>query len=165
MKTTGDIRIRNAEPSDHENVVSVMPDWWDGRDLTSSVLKVFFIHFSNTTYVAELNGDLVGFLVGFFSQSDEQVGYIHFAGVHPDFRKAGIGRLLYREFYDVCKANNRSIVKSCTSPINKLSIGFHKRMGFEIEPGDAIVDGIPVTMNFLRNNDPKVLFAKNLNKG
>jgi hypothetical protein len=33
-------------------------------------------------------------------------------------------------------------------------------MGFTIEPGDDEVDGIPVTMNFNKANDPKVLFKK-----
>jgi GNAT superfamily N-acetyltransferase len=92
------------------------------------------------------------------------VGYIHFVGVHPDYRKAGIGRLLYQRFFDACKANDRLIVKSCTSPVNKLSIDFHLRMGFIIESGDGIVDGIPVTIDFLRPNDPKVLFLKELER-
>lgn len=160
-----DLKIRKSRPSDHENVISVMPNWWEGRDLTSAVLKIFFVHFGNTTYIAELNDDMVGFLVGFLSQSDESVGYIHFAGVHPNHRKIGVGRFLYQKFYDFCIARNRSIIKSCTSPINKLSIDFHLRMGFVIEPGDGVVDGVPVTMNFLRKNDPKVLFRKELNKG
>lgn len=164
LNSMKDIKIREGRASDHEKVISIMPRWWGGRDLTSAVLKIFFIHFSNTTYVAELNDDMVGFLVGFLSQSDESVGYIHFVGVHPSQRKVGVGRLLYQKFYDVCTAKNRSIIKSCTSPINKLSIDFHLRMGFAIEPGDGIVDGVPVTMNFLRKNDPKVLFRKELDK-
>jgi hypothetical protein len=37
-------------------------------------------------------------------------------------------------------------------------------MGFAIEPGDSIVDGMPVVMNYLRENDPKILFKKELKK-
>jgi ribosomal protein S18 acetylase RimI-like enzyme len=154
--------IRNGTSLDHEKVISVMPEWWAGRDLSSSVLKVFFIHFNNTTYIAEIGDKLVGFLVGFMSQSKEKVGYIHFAGVHPHFRRTGIGRLLYEKFYAACKANGRSVVQSCTSPVNKLSINFHRKMGFEIEPGDGIVDNVPVTLNYLGKDNPKVLFKKTL---
>jgi GNAT superfamily N-acetyltransferase len=160
MSNKNNISIRTGKTSDHEKVISVMPDWWGGRDLSSSVLKIFFIHFSNTVYIAESNNDLVGFLVGFFSQTEENTGYIHFVGVHPNFRKDGIGRLLYQTFFNACIANNRKIIKSCTSPINKLSINFHLHMGFIIEPGDTIVDDLPVSENFLRSNDPKVLFKK-----
>lgn len=164
MNELNEVTIRNGRSSDHENVVSVMPEWWDGRDLSASVLKIFFIHFNNTTYIAEINENLVGFLVGFMSQSEENVGYIHFVGIHPKYRKTGLGRLLFHRFYEACKTNNRSIVKSCTSPINKLSIHFHQRMGFAIEPGDGIIDGVPVTLNYLGKNNPKVLFRKDLNQ-
>ena len=137
-----------------------MPEWWGGRDLSSCVLKVFFIHFNNTTFIAEIGDRMVGFLAGFLSQSEEKTGYIHFAGVHPQFRKAGIGRLLYETFYAACRSTGRSIVKSCTSPVNKLSIKFHQKMGFEIEPGDGIVDDVPVTRDYLGRGNPKVLFKK-----
>jgi ribosomal protein S18 acetylase RimI-like enzyme len=162
MSERNNIKIRNGTPHDHEKVVSVMPEWWGGRDLSSSVLKVFFIHFNDTTYIAEIDDELGGFLVGFMSQSEPKVGYIHFAGVHPQFRRSGIGRLLYEKFYTACTANDRSIVKSCTSPVNKLSINFHQKMGFEIEPGNGIIDDVPVTLNYLGKDNPKVLFKKTI---
>jgi len=154
------LKIRNGKPSDHEKIVSVMPEWWGGRDLSSSVLKVFFIHFNQSTFIAEIVDELIGFLVGFMSQSEERVGYIHFAGVHPQFRKFGIGRRLFEKFYAACKANDRSIVKSRTSPVNKLSINFHRKMGFEIEAGNGIIDDVPVTLDYLGKGNPMVLFKK-----
>lgn len=162
MNKLDNIKIRNATPLDHQKVVSVMPEWWGGRDLSSSVLKVFFIHFNDTSYIAEIGEELVGFLVGFMSQTEQKVGYIHFAGVHPQFRRSGIGRLLYEKFYAACKANGRSVVKSCTSPVNKLSINFHQKMGFEIETGDGIIEDVPVTLSYLGKDNPKVLFKKSM---
>lgn len=103
MVSQYEINIRNAKPTDHETIVAVMPGWWGGRDLSASVLKVFFVHFNDTIYIAEINNELVGFLVGFMSQSEKNVGYIHFAGIHPQYRKMGIARLLYQIFYDACK--------------------------------------------------------------
>jgi ribosomal protein S18 acetylase RimI-like enzyme len=156
----GLVKIRSGKHSDHEKIVSVMPEWWGGRDLSSSVLKIFFIHFNHSTFIAEIGDELIGFLVGFMSQSEAKVGYIHFAGVHPQFRKSGICRRLYEKFYGICMANDRSIVKSCTSPVNKLSINFHRKMGFEIEAGDGIIDDVPVTLDYLGKGNPKVLFKK-----
>jgi len=160
MSELENLKIRNATPSDHERVVSIMLQWWGGRDLSSSVLKVFFIHFRESTFIAEIGDELAGFLVGFMSQSEENVGYIHFAGVHPSFRKFGIGRRLCEIFYTVCRANGRSVAKSCTSPSNKLSIAFHKKMGYEIEAGNGIVDDVPVTLDYLGKGNHKVLFRK-----
>ncbi|WP_022663693.1 GNAT family N-acetyltransferase [Desulfospira joergensenii] len=154
--------IRNTLPTDHQRVISVMPDWWDGRDLRSMLPKVFFVHFCSNSFVVEASDQLIGFLVGFMSQTDENVGYIHFAGVHPQFRKEGIGRKLYNQFFKQCELKNRTIIRACTSPVNKLSITFHQRMGFIIEAGDGEIDGIPVTSNYLEINNPKVLFRREI---
>ena len=59
-------------------------------------------------------------------------------------------------------AHGRSIVKSCTSPVNKPSIKFHQKMGFEIEPGDGRIDDVAVTLNFFGKDKPMVLFNKTI---
>lgn len=155
------ITIRNGTPEDYETIIGVMPMWWDGRDLTHMIMKLFFYHFKDTIFIAEKEGELTGFLVGFLSQSAADQGYIHFAGVHPDHRKAGLGRTLFQNFFNICKQHGRNVVRSCTSPINKQSIAFHQRMGFDILPGDSEIDGLPVTTDYHKKNDtPKVLFRK-----
>lgn len=78
------ITIRHAHPSDHHAIISVMVDWWDGRDLRSSLPKQFLRHFSNTSFIAEDHTGLCGFLIGFLSPSVTDEGYIHFVGIHPD---------------------------------------------------------------------------------
>jgi len=154
------IVIRTGTPDDYERVIGVMPDWWNGRDLTGMVLKIFFVHFRNTIFIAEVNGEIVGFLMGLFSQYYPDQAYIQFAGIHPDWRKSGLGRALAEQFFDACRKNGRTIVKSSTAPINTDSIAFHTRLGFAIQPGDGEVSGIPVVMDYHRKNDPKVSFVK-----
>lgn len=159
-KLPNNLSIRNSKPSDHVRIISVMKDWWDGRDLIWMLPKLFLNHFSSTSYIVERDDDLIAFLIGFLSQSNTKEGYIHFAGVHPDYRGIGIGEYLYEQFYKDCKKNKRDIIKSCTSPVNRGSIEFHKRMGFEIQQGNAEIDGISVTLDYNKPNDPKVLFKK-----
>ena len=38
--------------------------------------------------------------------------------------------------------SGRILVRAVTSPVNRGSVAFHQRMGFQLEPGDAQVDGI-----------------------
>jgi ribosomal protein S18 acetylase RimI-like enzyme len=140
-----EINVRNVEPSDYARIISVMPDWWGGRDLTALLPELFLVHFCDTSFVVEQGSELIGFLVGFMSQSRQSEAYIHFVGVHPDFRKEGIGATLYERFFEICRKRNRSIVRACTSPVNTGSVAFHARMGFQVEPGDK-----------------KVLFSKHL---
>ena len=155
-------KIRNGEPSDHARIISVMQNWWNGRDLTEMLPKLFLIHFRETTFIVERGGDLIGFLVGFLSQSHRNEGYIHFVGVHPHFRNRSIGALLYERFFELCKKKPNNIVRACTSPVNKGSIEFHIKMGFQIEPGNGEMDGFFVTLDYNRPGDPKVLFTKML---
>ncbi len=153
---------REAIVGDHARILDAMVDWWGGRDLRASIPKIMLIHFCNTSFVAEADGELAGFLIGFFSQTEPDTGYIHFAGVHPDFRNRGIGRALYGHFYDRCRAGGRKTVKSCTAPINRLSISFHQSLGFTIEEGDAVIDGVEVSTTHMGPKDPLVLFVKKL---
>lgn len=162
ISNPNDITIRTARPSDHSAIIDVMEDWWNGRDLRGSVPRLFLDHFHDTSVVAERPDQLIGFLIGFLSPAKPNEGYIHFAGVHPDYRKKGIAKELYHRFFRICTESGRTIVRSCTSPINKRSIIFHTKMGFKILKGNAEIDGIPVTLDYNRPNDPKVLFELRL---
>jgi ribosomal protein S18 acetylase RimI-like enzyme len=153
-----DLTIRNSKPSDHQRIISVMKDWWGGRDLTWMLPKLFLVHFCDTSFIIEKSEDLMAFLIGFLSQSKVNEGYIHLVGVHPDYRGMGLGEFLYHRFFQICKANDRDTIRSCTSPVNKGSIEFHRKIGFSILRGDAEIDGIQVTLDYNGPGDPKVLF-------
>ena len=161
METThGDVAIRRAVPGDHPRVIAVLPEWWGGRDLRAMVPRLFLEHFADTSLVAETEGGLAGFLIGFLSASQPDTGYVHFLGVHPGSRGSGLGRRLYELFFGICRGRGRSRIKACTSPVNRGSIAFHQRLGFSLEPGDAEIDGVPVTRDYNRPGDDKVLFLK-----
>lgn len=79
----------------------------------------------------------------------------------PAMRRQGFGRKSYHRFYDVCLADGRTAVSSCTSPVNRLSAVYHQDMGFALLTGEETVTGFPGVMDYLRQNDPKVVFHKN----
>ncbi|HVW90860.1 MAG TPA: hypothetical protein VHC01_15480, partial [Gaiellaceae bacterium] len=63
-------RIRHAEPGDYARVIGVVDDWWGGRRMAPMLPKLFFVHFRDTSFVAEEEGGrIVGFLCGFRSQT------------------------------------------------------------------------------------------------
>jgi len=152
------LEIRNGRPSDHPRIIWVLKDWWGGRDLTGMLPRLFLNHFHDTSLIIEKGDDLIAFLIGFLSPARPKEGYIHFVGVHPDYRGSGMGRMMYHRFFDMCRENGREVVRSCTSPVNRGSIAFHKRMGFEISRGNAEMEGVQVTLDYNRPGDPKVLF-------
>src|SRR5690242_10911110 len=95
------ITLRPVEPSDYTPIIQVVDAWWDGRAMHDMLPKLFFVHFRETSFIAEAGGERVGFLIGFVSQTHPQEAYIHFVGVHPKYRMAGVGRRLYDTFFQV----------------------------------------------------------------
>jgi ribosomal protein S18 acetylase RimI-like enzyme len=127
------MEIRSVKGSDYYVISPLINEWWGGRKMSDKLPKLFFDHFKNTSFIVEKDERIVGFLIGFLSQTYPEEAYIHFVGVHPDYRENGIGRHLYNQFFGIVKKNGRNIVRCVTSPVNKVSIAFHTKMGFEIE--------------------------------
>jgi ribosomal protein S18 acetylase RimI-like enzyme len=133
------VLIRHAEPADYARVIPVVDAWWDGRRMAAMLPKLFFVHFRDTSFVAEDDGALAGFLCGFRSQTFDDEAYIHFVGVDPAQRGTGLGRALYERFFAAVEP--RSVVRAVTSPANELSLAFHRALGFEVERIDEDYDG------------------------
>jgi predicted GNAT superfamily acetyltransferase len=159
---TAEARIRPLRPSDHAPVIAAVDEWWGGRPMAPMLPRLFFDHFTDTSFAADRDGALTGFLVGFVSQSRPTGAYIHFVGVHPGERGHGLGRRLYGTLFDAVRARGCTRVRAVTSPVNTASVAFHRRMGFRLEPGDAQVDGIPVATGYDGPGQDRVRFVKDL---
>jgi ribosomal protein S18 acetylase RimI-like enzyme len=125
-------------------VAAALRTWWTlpglqseagARERAALVPRLWLQHFASTSLMAEVKSRFVGFLIGLLSPDRPDEGYIHFVGVAPDVRGAGIGRSLYERFFEVCRQAGRRHVRCVTSPPNLASIAFHAAMGFEVEPG------------------------------
>lgn len=130
--------LRPPAESDHARVIAVLADWWGGRDLSHLLPRLYFQHFNDTSFIVEKDGELAAFLIGFLSQSQPRVAYIHFVGVAPAHRQHGLGRRLYERFFEVARARGVHEVHCITGPVNTGSIAFHTRMGFT--PSAALAD-------------------------
>ncbi len=161
--------VRQPTADDHGRVLAVMDHWWDGLGgpegvawRASALPRLFFQHFSDTSFLLERDGELAGFLIGFMSQREPEEAYIHFVGVAPARRGTGVGATLYRRFFALARARGRRRVRCVTGPANRASIAFHRAMGFHIEPGDLTVDGVPVLRGYDGPGLDRVSFVREL---
>jgi pimeloyl-ACP methyl ester carboxylesterase/GNAT superfamily N-acetyltransferase len=122
--------LRTPEESDYVRVIGVLKEWWGGRDLRLLLPRLLFQHFNDTSFIVERDGEVAAFLIGFLSQFDPRVAYVHFVGVHPVHRNSGLGRALYERFFELARARGAREVHAITSPINTGSIAFHTQLGF-----------------------------------
>jgi ribosomal protein S18 acetylase RimI-like enzyme len=133
------IELRHAEPGDHAAVIERIDAWWGGRSMADMLPRLFFVHFRDTSFVAEEDGRLAGFLCGFRSQAFADEAYVHFVGVDPALRGRGAGRLLYERFFEAVRP--RTLVRCVTSPMNEASVAFHTSIGFEVDRVAENYDG------------------------
>ena len=156
------MRVRRAKESDYPLIMAVIDDWWGGRHMADMLPRLFFQHFTGTSFVAEDDGSPVGFLVGFVSQSRRREAYIHFAGVHPDYRRRGIAFAMYSRFYRAVLSRGCDTVRLVTAPVNRASIAFHTSIGYQIEPGDSEVGGVAVSKDYDGRGGSRVRFVRRL---
>jgi GNAT superfamily N-acetyltransferase len=156
------MQFRTVTPDDYASIIAVVDSWWGGRAMAAMLPRLFFEHFRDTCFVAEVDGTLVGFLIGFFSPALPSEAYIHFVGVHPDCRKGGIGRALYERFFQLAREAGRRRVRCVTSPTNTASIGFHRAMGFYAGGGVAECRALPIHKDYDGPGEDRVLLVKEL---
>jgi ribosomal protein S18 acetylase RimI-like enzyme len=127
-------RLRNLLPDDHGTVIRVVDDWWGGRPMRHMLPRLFFTHFTGTSFAIEDDdGALAGFLCGFLSPARPDEGYVHFVGVNPRRRGRGLGRTLYDAFFAVAQRDDRHVIRAVTSPLNTGSRAFHRALAFTEE--------------------------------
>ncbi len=163
-----DVLIRNLREEDFSFLRSVVNDWWGGRPIADLMPRYLFQHFQSTAFTAvkdDASHAIVGFLVGFVSETHPEQAYIHLVGVDPTYRGRGLGRELYERFFETVRPRGCRYVRAITSPVNAGSIRFHRHMGFEVEGGDATMpDGTSIHSNYSGDGQARVCFVKDLTR-
>ncbi|WP_394552531.1 GNAT family N-acetyltransferase [Agromyces sp. MMS24-JH15] len=158
------VALRRPRDDDHATAQAVLLDWWGGMTrapLPALLPRLFFQHFSDTSLWATDASGLAGFLVGFRSSAQPGVAYIHFVGVRPDLRAAGLGRALYETFFDEARAAGCRRVDAITGPVNARSQAFHLALGFAIA-GDVEIDGVLARADYDGPGEHRVTFSRTL---
>jgi ribosomal protein S18 acetylase RimI-like enzyme len=164
------LAARRPSGADHARVLAAQERWWGGlggeagaQQRAFLLPRLFFQHFADTsTLLEDAEGTLRGFLVGFVSQSQPEVAYIHFAGVDPAVRRQGVARWLYARFFAEAAARGATLARCVTSPANRTSQAFHTGIGFEIDAGDGTVEGVAVQRDYDGPGVDRVTFTRQL---
>lgn len=125
---------RPLTKADYDHIVNVIDRWWGGP--TSALAHpMFFYELGRLARVVEEAGVLVGFLFG-FRCPDASVAYVHLVGIHPDYRRRGVAKMLYDAFErDVAKEGVKEL-KAITTHGNEGSVRFHQALGWTVAEVD-----------------------------
>ncbi|MCB1319001.1 MAG: GNAT family N-acetyltransferase [Leptospiraceae bacterium] len=154
------MRITQCTPRDFQYILSHMPDYWENRDTLELHHAMFVREFQETAFVIRRHGQILGYLFGFIEPGGKY-GYVHLIASHREHRGHGIARDLYDHFFHECRRRGCTQVRAITSAHNRLSIQFHRRLGFKLV-GNTIKDGHPVMKNYAGPGKDRVLLMKNI---
>jgi len=143
--------IRGITKSDFDYIVSVLDRWWGGPS-SERAHPVFFYELGEQALIAEEEGEVVGFLLGFVSPDDPRTAYIHLVGIHPEYRRRGVGKRLYVRFTERVAKEGVEHLKAITTVGNDGSVRFHEALGF----------GVAVDPDYAGKGRSRVVFTKDL---
>ena len=162
---TADLRFRRPVEADHRFVVGRVDEWWGGRQLHQLLPRLWLQHFTGTSWIVEDDdGTTIGFLVGFISPDHPDQAYVHMVATNPNRRGEGLGRALYERFFEDMRGRGVHQVNAITWPGNRVSVGFHRAMGFTPYdgPGTQRLYGTPAYADYDAEGDDRVLFSRAL---
>lgn len=159
------LRFRRPNEADHPRIVGLVDEWWGGRRMRALLPRLWFQHFTGTSWIAEDEaGRLAGFIVAFISQDDPTTAYVHMVAADPNRRRAGTGRALYQRVFEDLRTRGVHRVKAITWPGNRQSVAFHRSLGFHVDdgPGTQNLYGTPAYADYDGEGDDRVVFTHDL---
>jgi GNAT superfamily N-acetyltransferase len=136
------MNVRRITKRDFDRIVEVIDHWWGGP-IGTFAHPIFFYELGDQALVIEQGADTIGFLLGFIgpqadpgagaSSNVPRTGYVHLVGIHPEYRRRGVGRQLYDRFVDECREAKCVRMKAITTPGNEGSIRFHVALGWNMQ--------------------------------
>jgi GNAT superfamily N-acetyltransferase len=159
------IAFRRPTEDDYAYIIDRVDEWWGGRRLRAILPRLWFQHFTETSWIAErADGRIVGFLVGFVSPEHPGTAYVHMIGTDPNRRRDGLGGSLYKRFFEDARARGCHEVKAVTWPGNRVSVNFHRSIGFRVDdgPGTTSIYGTPAHADYDGDGEDRVVFIREI---
>jgi len=141
-RTSSSPVIRTIVPSDLDRVVEIdikvlgkpRPEYWEMK------LELVKKRSQISSLVAELNGKVIGFIIGGASRWEygvpENIGWIDTIGVDPDYQRKGIAKILFTEMTNKLKKLGVDTIITFVKRRDPILLNFFNSLGFQ--KGDMI---------------------------
>ena len=83
-------------------------------------------------FVAEDDGEIIGFLLSYETLPFRGTLYIHYIGLNPEYQGKGVGFLLYKKIIDKAKEKQIKEIRALINLDNPKSIKLHEKLGFKL---------------------------------
>lgn len=156
--------VRNVFENDFIDIASKSREWGDIVIERETIYHLLTKHFRSTCFVAEDRQRMIGYLLGFRSQSQPEEAYLHLVQVDPSLRGHGVGRRMFNLFEASVKKMGCKKILAASRPQNRTAMAFYEGMGFRpVQTGTMIeVDGVMAVKDYNGPGKHVVLWAKEL---
>jgi GNAT superfamily N-acetyltransferase len=148
---------------DQPAIVAMIDEWFGGRHVRHLVGRAWFRHFGSTSWVADdVDGDPVGFLLGYRSPDRPTEAVIHLVGVHPNHRRRGIGRALIEAFVADGADRGVTVITAVAWPGEPPATTFFRALGFVPDegPGSQNLFGTPAFPDYDGPGEDRIVFMR-----
>ena len=156
------MEVTSCTKQDFDQILTEFKEFWDNDRALALHHPTMINEFGNSAFVIREGHKVIAYLFGFLSQTSP-VGYVQLLSVRQSNRKQGLARRLYDHFTGFALAHGCTSLKAITSPVNTLSIAFHKSIGM-MPTGEDHIDGIPVIKDYSGPGRDRVVFMKDISQ-
>lgn len=126
------VKIRRVRSEDLDRLIEIERDSFLKDAFTQRFLGWLVRRLSDCFLVAEINGQIAGYAVGYVKSQINRVGRVYSVAVDPNFRHKGIGQLLIDSLVDHLTTLGADSVELEVSAQNPNAIRLYTKMGFQI---------------------------------
>lgn len=137
------IILRSPEPNDSAaiTILSEQLGYAASESETRAGLKSIKENHDNCAMVAVENGQIVGWIHGFYTVRIEAVAFVEIAGlvIDENHRKKGIGKLLIEKIYDWARTKKCTKIVVRSNETRKETAIFYEKLGFKLNKVQRVV--------------------------
>ena len=136
------MRLRPIAPGDHEDVLALNERNVELLAPLDEARLAYLVGAADTAAVIDVDGSFAGFVItfasgaaydgenfGWFSRRFDDFCYLDRVVIHEDFRRRGLGSLVYDELESACRQPLFALEVNVDPP-NEASLAFHRARGF-----------------------------------
>lgn len=143
------IMIRRFKPSDLGSAMELDSEVFGGYD--PAIFTAFYEYYPRTSLVAEINGQVVGFVLGFKHIPLE--GRIFWLAVRPGYQSRGIGRKLLNSILRTFRFMGAMSATLEVRISNKKAQSLYCSMGFDM---------VTIYPGYYSNGEPAIIMKRRL---
>lgn len=160
--------VESASRQDYMAIMRNLELYWEADDdrrlerIRILHHPMFFEELGSSALVLRRDGVVAAYILGFYSQHEVPVAYVHMVATHKNFRRRGLASQLYQYFIETAVLHGCESVCAITSPTNLESIAFHESIGMMPEGVSSSESDIPCLRDYAGPGEDRVKMKKML---